>query len=180
MNIKHSQLRKTSCVLLRDNQHELGGFSIDVKAAHKRVVIKESARGLLGFSHNDQLYFYRVAPFGAIFNAHWWGRIGAFLVRLLHSAVYIKHALWLYVDDFLLTQRMDILPITAALVSILLLLFAIRISWKKCTLAKEVTWIGWCFNFFFGHSLTGYAEALQTAQADTGSGITDAYPQTRH
>ena len=135
---------------LRDNQHELGGFSIDVKAAHKRVVIKESERGLLGFSHNDNLYFYRVAPFGAIFSAHWWGRIGAFLVRLLHSAVYIKHALWLYVDDFLLAQRMDVLPLAAAFVSILLLLFAIPISWKKCILAKEVTWIGWCFNFSLG------------------------------
>ena len=42
---------------LRDNQHELGGLSIEVKAAHKRVVIHKSERGLLGFSHEGQLYF---------------------------------------------------------------------------------------------------------------------------
>ena len=116
---------------LRDNQHELGGFSIDVKAAHKRVVIHESERGFLGFSHDGQLYFYPVAPFGAIFNAHWWGRIGAFLVRFFRMATTIKHALWLYVDDCLMSQRMDILPLTAAYVSILLQLFAVPISWKK-------------------------------------------------
>ena len=135
---------------LRDNEHELGGFSIDVKAAHKRVVIKDSERGLLGFSHDGQLYFYRVAPFGAIFSADWWGHIGAFLVRFLHLAKYIKHALWLYVDNFLMSQRVDVLPLTAAYISILLQLFALPISWKKCILAKEVTWIGWCFNFSLG------------------------------
>ena len=135
---------------LRDIQHELGGFSIDVKAAHKRVVIHESERGLLGFSHGVQLYFYRVAPFGAIFSAHWWGRIGAFLVRFFHMVIYIKNALWLDVDDFLLSQRMEVLPLTAAYVAILLQLFAVPISWKKCILAKEVTWIGWCFNFSLG------------------------------
>ena len=75
---------------LRDNEHELGGFSIDVKAAHKRVVIKDSERGLLGFSHDGQLYFYRVAPFGAIFSADWWGHIGAFLVRFLHLTTYCQ------------------------------------------------------------------------------------------
>ena len=45
---------------------------------------------------------------------------------------------------------MDVLPLTATFVAILLQLFAIPISWKKCILAKEVTWIGWCFNFSLG------------------------------
>ena len=43
----------------------------------------------------------------------------------------LHQALWLYVDDFLLTQRMDVLPLTAAFVAILLQIFAIPISWKK-------------------------------------------------
>ena len=109
-----------------------------MKAAHKRV-----------------LYFYRVAPFGAIFSAHWCGRIGAFLVRFLHLAIYIKHALWLYVDDFLMSQRMDILPLTAAYIVTLFQLFALPISRKKCILSKEVIWIGWRFNFFYGNSILG-------------------------
>ena len=91
---------------LRDNDEEVGGLSLDLKAAHKRVVIRESERGLLGFSHAGRLYFYRVAPFGAIFSAHWWGRLGGFLFRLWHLLIYIKHALWLYVDDFLVFAKL--------------------------------------------------------------------------
>ena len=52
------------CFPLRNNSRELSGFSLDVKSAHKRVVLKESEQGLLGFSLNDSLYFYRVCPFG--------------------------------------------------------------------------------------------------------------------
>ena len=63
---------------LGNNQHELSALGLDVKAAHKRVVIKESHPGLLGYSHRNALYFYKVAPFGAIFSAHWWGRLGSF------------------------------------------------------------------------------------------------------
>lgn len=103
---------------LRDNLAELGGLSLDVKAAHKRIVIRESERGLLGFSHAGNLYFYRVAPFGAIFSAHWWGRLGAFLTRLWHLLIYVKHALWLYVDDFLFVQDWQILPLSSAFVCI--------------------------------------------------------------
>ena len=135
---------------LRDNVHELGGLSIDVKAAHKRIVVRDSERGLLGFSHSGKLFFYRVAPFGAVFSAHWWGRLGSFIVRLLHHAVWIKHGLWLYVDDFLFCQRWDVLPLTSTFIIILLQLLAIPISWKKCVLAKEISWIGWRFNFAIG------------------------------
>ena len=136
---------------LRDNTAELGGLSLDIKAVQKRIVIRESERGLLGFSHNGSLYFYRVAPFGAIFSAHWWGRLGGFLTRFLHLAIYVKHALWLYyVDDFLLCQRWDVLPLTATFIIILLQLFGIPISWKKYDLSKEITWIGWQFHFSSG------------------------------
>ena len=72
------------------------------------------------------------------------------MTRFLHLAIYVKHALWLYVDDFLLCQRWDVLPLTATFIIILLQLFGIPISWKKCDLAKEITWIGWKFHFSSG------------------------------
>ena len=117
---------------LRDNDDELGGLSLDIKAAHKRVVIRESEKGLLGFSHAGHLYFYGVAPFGAVFSAHWWGRLGGFLVRLWHLLVYIKHALWLYVDDFLFSQTWKVLPLSSAFICIFFQLMKIPILPKNC------------------------------------------------
>lgn len=135
---------------LRNSSAELGGFSLDVKSAHKRIVVRESDRGLLSFYHRNKLHVYRVCPFGAIFSAHW-GRLGSFLVRFLHMAVYISHALWLYVDDFLFCQRWDILPLSAAYICILFQFFGVPISWKKCDIAKAITWIGWHFHFSAGY-----------------------------
>jgi hypothetical protein len=36
------------------------------------VVIRESDQGLLGFTLDNELYFYKVAPFGATFSAFHW------------------------------------------------------------------------------------------------------------
>lgn len=138
------------CFPLRESGHELGGMGLDVKSAHKRVVVKHSHRGLIGFSFRQRLYFYRVCPFGAIFSAHWWGRLGSFWVRFLHHLIYTCHALWLFVDDFLLLQRWDILPVTASLVTLVIQAFNLPISWRKAELSKEVDWIGWRFNFSSG------------------------------
>ena len=69
------------CFPLRNNSRELSGFSLDIKSAHKRVVLKESEQGLLGFSLNDSLYFYRVCPFGGTFSAYWWQRLGGWILR---------------------------------------------------------------------------------------------------
>ena len=49
------------------------GICIDVKQAHKRCRIKNSEQGLLGFTWQDELYFFRCCPFGAVFSQHWWG-----------------------------------------------------------------------------------------------------------
>ena len=112
--------------------------------------IKESHRGLLGFSHRNSLYFYKVAPFGAVFSAHWWGRLGSFWVRFLHQAIFVAHALFLFVDDFLLIQRKDVLPLTAAFVCSLMQVFGLPISWRKADLHCALDWIGWRFNFGIG------------------------------
>ena len=88
---------------------------------------------------------------GPFFQPTGGGDLGGFLTRFLHLAIYVKHALWLYyVDDFLLCQRWDVLPLTATFIIILLQLFGIPISWKKCDLSKEITWIGWQFHFSSG------------------------------
>ena len=89
---------------LRGSGTELAGFSLDIRAAHKTVRIHPDEQGLLGFQADNQLWFYRVAPFGGSFSAHWFQRISAFLVRMFHLLLWVQHALWAYVDDFFLVQ----------------------------------------------------------------------------
>ena len=104
------------------------------KDCHPRIRTRS-----LGLQSQWIIVFCRVAPFGAIFSAHWWGRLGGFLTRFLHLAIYVKHALWLYyVDDFLLCQRWDVLPLTATFIIILLQLFGIPISWKNVTFQRRL------------------------------------------
>ena len=151
---EHQQLPSAKevqrCYPLREHPEELGALGLDAKSAHKLCVIKEDHRGLVGFSLNNKLYFYKVCPFGAKFSAHWWGRLGAFWTRLLHLVIYVAHSLFLFVDDWLLVQRMDILPVTATLVTLVIQAFRLPISWRKAELDREVSWIGWNLNFSTG------------------------------
>ena len=139
------------CFPLRNNSADLSGFSLDIKSAHKRVVLKESEQGLLGFSLNDSLYFYRVCPFGATFSAYWWQRVGGWILRFFHHAVWIPHAGWLYVDDYLWLQRRDILPLVATFLALLCRILNIPISWRKTELDVSIHWIGWSFHFSAGY-----------------------------
>ena len=151
---EHQQLPSAKDVVrsfpLRGHNEELGAMGLDVRAAHKLCVLHHSHRGLVGFSFKGRLYFYKVCPFGARFSAWWWARLGSFFTRLIHQFIYTAHALFLFVDDYLLVQRLDILPITAALVALLVQAFRLPISWRKAELHKEVNWIGWTFNFSIG------------------------------
>ena len=70
---------------MREFQGDHLGFSLDVKAAHKRIVLHPDEQGLVGFTLNDRLYFYRVTPFGAVFSAHWWARLGGFFAENISS-----------------------------------------------------------------------------------------------
>ena len=139
------------CFPLRNNSHELSGFSLDVKSAHKRVVLRDNEQGLLGFSLNDSLYFYRVCPFGATFSAYWWQRLGGWILRFFHHAVWIPHASWLYVDDYLWLQHRDVLPLVATFLALLCRILNIPISWKKTELDISIHWIGWSFHFSAGY-----------------------------
>lgn len=95
------------CYPLRNSSEDLIGFSVDIKAARKRVVLHPSERGLVGFSMANQLYFYNVTPFGATFSAAWWARLGGWTLRAMHLLVWFSHAGFLYVDDFFSTKIDD-------------------------------------------------------------------------
>lgn len=151
---EHQQLPSAKDVVrsypLRGHTEELGALGLDVKSAHKLCVLHPSHRGLVGFSFQGKLYFYKVCPFGEKFSAWWWGRLGSFFTRFFYQLIFIAHALFLFVEDYLLIQRMDILPITAALISLVVQAFRLPISWRKADLHREVSWIGWTFNFSAG------------------------------
>ena len=69
------------CFPLRQNPYPLSCLSLDVKSAHKRIIVRSSERGLLGSTFDNKLYFCKVCPFGAVFSASWWGRLSGFLMR---------------------------------------------------------------------------------------------------
>ena len=52
-------------------ERELGGFSLDISAAHKTVRIIAAEQGLLGIEAHGRYFFYVVAPFGGNFSALW-------------------------------------------------------------------------------------------------------------
>ena len=57
---------------IRETSEIQSALSIDIKSAHKRVVVNSAEQGLLGFTcanpdGTNSLYFYRTCPFGATF-----------------------------------------------------------------------------------------------------------------
>ena len=127
------------------------GFFLDIKAAHKRMALRPSEQGLVGFSFNNVLYFYRVAPFGATFSAYWWGRFGGYLLRLFHFLIWVCHVALLYVDDFLFYQSAFGMPLSAILICVMSQIAGIPISWSKCELGPTINWIGWRINIGAGY-----------------------------
>ena len=61
------------------------GASLDCKAAHKQVKVRQKDQGLLLFEFQKKLYGYVVCHFGARFSAYWWQRLGALLLRIVHK-----------------------------------------------------------------------------------------------
>ena len=135
---------------LRGDPRPLGAFAMDIKAAHKSIRVRKSDQGLLGVQAGGRHFFYQVCPFGATFSALWFARLGSFFVRALHLLIFVRHALFLYVDDFLLIQDLEVLDITASLCVTFCVCFGIRLSWKKLQLGPVVVWIGWELNFHAG------------------------------
>ena len=102
-----------------ESNAELAGFSLDIKSAHKRVVIRTEEQGLLGFQIDGKLFFYRVCPFGATFSAVWWQRVGGWILRFFHLFIWLSHSAFLYVDDYFWIQRKDIIHLTPTTVAML-------------------------------------------------------------
>ena len=123
------------CFPLRDCRTDLAGFSLDIKSARKRVGIRESEQGLLGFQLNGILYFYRVCPFGETFSAFWWPRLGAWILTFV--------ALWL--------QHRQVLSLVATFLAMTCQTLGIPISWRKAELDSFIHWIGWAFHFVAGY-----------------------------
>ena len=92
-------------------------------------------------------YAYRNAYFGARFSAYWFSRVGAWLVRQLHRFLWIKHGLWLYVDDGLVVLPRETAPLLAGAVVLFLSALGIPLSWRKLDLGPTLVWLGWQFDF---------------------------------
>ena len=139
------------CYPLRGSNAELAGFSLDIKSAHKRVVVRQEEQGLLGFQIDGKLFFYRVCPFGATFSAFWWQRVGGWILRFFHLFIWLSHSAFLYVDDYFWIQRKDIIHLTSTTLAMLCRCLGIPISWRKCELSHTVQWIGWTFHIAAGY-----------------------------
>ena len=130
---------------LRNLDHSLLGFSLDVKSAHKLVVLRKTEQGLVGFSLDGAIYFYKVCPFGASFSAYHWTRLGSFILRWFHHLVWLQHAGLLYVDDFFFIFPKSMAVILATLLCVASQVVRLPISWGKCEFGSKVKWIGWQF-----------------------------------
>ena len=119
---------------LQNSSSNLAALSLDVKSAHKRVAIHPSEHEFVGVSWENKIYFYKASPFGATFSAHWWSRLGGFILRVFHRLLYLPHSASLYVDDFIIVQEAKVLPLSAALSSLFCRAISLPISWKKCEL----------------------------------------------
>ncbi|CAE7705984.1 unnamed protein product, partial [Symbiodinium microadriaticum] len=98
-----------------------------------QLVQKEVQEGWV-FSADNQLWFYRVAPFGGSFSAHWFQRISAFMMRMFHLLLWVQHALWAYVDDFFLVQPSSVIELGASLLLCFCAVFGVPISFAKLQL----------------------------------------------
>ena len=133
----------------REDEEEVGGFSLDVKGAHKTSRVRERDR--VGVRQQERLLFYRVCPFGARFSSRWFARIGGFLICSLHLLlIWLSHVLLLYVDDLLLFQDKRALPSSSCLVLAFCSCFSVPLGWRKLQLGPTITWIGWELNLSCG------------------------------
>ena len=109
--------------------------------------MKPCEQGLSCFVLAGKWYAYRNAYFGARFSAYWFSRVGAWLVRQLHRFLWIKHGLWLYVDDGLVVLPRETAPLLAGAVVLFLSALGIPLSWRKLDLGPTLVWLGWQFDF---------------------------------
>jgi hypothetical protein len=131
-------------------QQRFVGMSLDVRKAHKRILVIFEEQGLLMFRHRGKLYYYSVCHFGGSFSAYWWSRFGALTMRLGHQFLFCWHNGYLYVDDYLWKFMRETAALQSTLLVVLFMLLGIPMSWKKCALEDSITWTGLVVNFGMG------------------------------
>lgn len=142
--MKHPRLRDLRRGLRRCRRR--GGkwvaVTLDVKAAHKRMLVRESDAGLSFFRVGEELFRYMVCHFGASWSAFWWGRVSGLLVRLLHRILGSDHVALSYVDDTVIFVREDKGYQVAALAAVFFELLGAPLSYHKLAVGKIVEYIG--------------------------------------
>ena len=123
------------------------GVSLDVRKAHRRVLLAWADRALVAFSFLGRFFISNNLNFGARASAFWWGRIAGMLMRLSHAVIRLPHLMWDYVDDFLAAFRSSTAPLHASLWLVLFMSLGVPLSWNKCTWGESIRWIGWDLRF---------------------------------
>ena len=124
----------------------LVAITIDVKSAHKRVLIREAERGFQFVNFNSRLFYYKTAHFGGKWSAWWWARVGAALHRILHVLIHDRHYGVIYVDDFLFLVPESSAAEVAALIQACLVSLGCPISWHKVKIGPCVEYLGFTLN----------------------------------
>ena len=133
------------CFPLRNNPHDLAGFSLDITS------LSRSKLQINGFLVFDSMTHYTFTEFARLDRRSVLSGGRGWILRFFHHAVWIQHAAWLYVDDYLWLQQRDILPLVATFLALLCRILNIPISWRKTELDVSIHWIGWSFHFSAGH-----------------------------
>ncbi len=139
-NLRHVSFFLSTCPPFQD---EWQGASVDIKAAHKRILIREEERGALLFQFEQKIYAYRTAHFKAKTSAWHWGRVSGALLRLIRKLLFFRHAACVYVDDFLFLFPASTAHVQFTLAVILLRALGAPLSWKKLEFDSSIEWNGW-------------------------------------
>ena len=87
---------------------------------------------------------------GGAFSAYWWARVGALLHRLGHQLLYVSHAGFLFVDDWLWLCSSHVAPLLASASLLFYAALGVPFSWHNMDWGTQLRWIGWDFDFTFG------------------------------
>ena len=121
-------------------------LSLDVRGAHKLVLVCDDEQGLSCFVLKGRWLVYRSCYFGCKWAAYWFSRVGGFLVRHLHRFIWVAHALLLYSDDGLELFPSQVAPLLALVSVMFLTALGVPLSWEKLALGTKIPWIGWLFD----------------------------------
>jgi hypothetical protein len=129
---------------------------MDVKSAHKRILINPSEAGLHHVSFQGKLYRYLTCHFGGAWSAWWWSRLSAAIMRLVHAVLGPGHAGVVYVDDFLLLAPASKIAEVNAITQCVLAAIGCPMSEHKLYIGPSVKFIG--FKIHAHRALIGIPE----------------------